>query len=214
MFATLSLFTLPLSASAQLTIALTDIELQPDLAGQVFLIELENVGDPVFLQGVHLELFVADGGPQFGQAIIGPAIRDVSVTSPGALFAENNTNDRGFGNYAGEIGAPPGGYDQMFQRDTSTASETITLGTGTFTLAQVEFDTTGGVSPGRYSWTAVLSPAGPSSLFYPPDTIAPTLTLTDGTLTVVPEPALLTLATAFGLLVVGLGRGFVRPLSE
>lgn len=173
-----------LTARAAVIIDLADWTLQPNLAGQSFTISVQNTGDtPEFFNGVQLDFIVEDGGPQleaFGGAKIGPAIRLVSVIAPGTLFAGNNTGDAGFGDF--------GGFDQMFNRYTTTSSGTVTLSPGTYALATIEFDTTGGIPPGVYSWSAASSWNGASYFLTTSGQLDPILY--DGTLTVVPEPHL------------------------
>jgi hypothetical protein len=194
-----SLLSAGLSLQAQLTIQLPNLDLQPNLANQDFTFLVQNIsGLDVLLTGVQLELIVADGGPGVGGSIVGPAIQQVSVTTPGTLlFGSNNTTDRGHGAYPG---------NEVFQRLTSTSSGTVTISAGSSpTLATITFDTTG-VAPGEYSWSAATSPNGPS--FFTDMSSGGVLnpTLIDGTLTVVPEPQQYALAVGLGLLAAAFGR--------
>lgn len=173
-----------LTAQAAVIIDLPDWTLLPNLAGQSFTISVQNNGDaPAYFNSVQLDFIVEDGGPQleaFGGANIGPAIRLVSVIAPGTLFEDNNTGEAGFGDF--------GGLNQMFNRYTTTASGTVTLNPGTYALATIEFDTTGGIPLGVYTWSASTSWNGPSSFMTTSGQLDPILY--DGTLTVVPEPRL------------------------
>lgn len=168
-------------AQAALIIDLPDLVLQPNQAGQAFTFSVQNDGASVGLNGIQLELIVADGGPQVpGGTITGPAIRMVSVIYSGTLFAGNNTGDRGAGNVFGG-----NTYDQVFQRLTSTSAGTVSLDSGTFLLASIEFDTTGGIPAGQYTWSVSSSPNGVSYFTDGNGQIFPTLI--PGVLTVVPE---------------------------
>lgn len=190
----LAFFGAGLGARAAVIIDLPELTLLPNQANQVFTISVQNDGASVFLTGVQLELILGDGDIVIGGSGGAPAFEEVSLLAAGSLFAGNNTGDRGAGNFAAAF--PPDGLQQMFQRLTSTASGTVTLGIGTFDLATVIFDTTG-IDPGDYSWSAATAPNGIS---YFTDTVGQLFpTLHDGTLTVAPEPVNVALAIFGGL---------------
>ena len=75
------------------------------------------------------------------------------------------------------------GLRQVFERLTSTASDTVQVPNGTTPLAVVTFDTTG-IAPGVYHWSALSSPNGSS--FFTDTNASPQITpmLVDGTLTI------------------------------
>lgn len=185
-----------LAAQAIPTIDLPDLALQANQANQTFTIQIENTGSPINLTGVQLELITGNGDVRVGGSGGAPAITGVSVISSGLLFAGNNTGDRGAGNFSGTY-VPP--LQQVYQRLTSTSSGAVFLGSGTFDLATVTFDTTG-ITSGVYSWSAAASPNGKSFLTdtNPSPMVSPRLA--DGTLTVQATPVPNTTSTAIVLL--------------
>jgi hypothetical protein len=176
--------------SAQVIILdLPDLLLQPNKPNQTFDLYAENQSSDFLLTGLRIELMVGDGGPEAGGSISGPAISDVSVTSPGTLFAPSNIGERGVGSIV----------PQLFERSTLTPSGTVTLLGGTSTkIATMTFDTTGfgfGTSVG-YTLDTLNGPTvfhTPSGDFQPQ--------LFDGTLTVIPEPSHYAAAAAGACLV-------------
>jgi hypothetical protein len=192
-----------ISAPAQslITIRLPDLVLQPNMAGQVFAfdpITVDAQGAVLPLTGVQLELLVADGGSEVGGSILGPAISGVTLTAPGLIFDLNNQGDLGAGSLA----------RQVYQRMTVTApGSSIAVNALGSPFAIVTFDTTGGVLPGVYTWSAFSSPNG-SSFFTDTSSSAILLPVFEnGTLTVVPEPGAAALAAGILLLGFGLWRG-------
>jgi hypothetical protein len=174
-----------LTARAALFLDLPDLTLQPNQANQIFTISIQISDASVQLTGVQLELIIGNGDVAVGGSGGAPAFQAVSLLASGSVFAGNNTGDRGAGNFAANF--PPNGLRQVFQRLTSTSSETVTLSPGTFDLATVTFDTTG-IGPGVYSWSAATSPNGLSFFTDTSQGGKVNPTLFGGTLTVVPEP--------------------------
>jgi hypothetical protein len=193
----LVLFGAGLATRAALILDLPDLTLQPNQPNQIFTISVQNDGSSATLTGVQLQLIVGNGDVAIGGSGGAPAFQAVSLLAPGSLFAGNNTGDGGAGNFATDF--PPNGLKQLFQRLTSTSSGTVALGTGTFDLATVTFDTTG-IGPGNYSWAAT-SQFGASFFTDTSPGGVVTPTLAGGTLTVVPEPVNVALSIFGGLAV-------------
>jgi hypothetical protein len=74
-----------------------------DTANQTVPIYLTNDGDPFQIEGINLEIQVADGGPEAGGSIYGPSIQSASVIQTGALFASNNDGPIGAGSIVPQI---------------------------------------------------------------------------------------------------------------
>ncbi|MEE8452908.1 MAG: peptidylprolyl isomerase, partial [Thermoguttaceae bacterium] len=112
----------------QLLIIVGDHVLLADTPGQEIQIFVTG-GDDV--QGLNLNVMVADGGPEVGGTIIGPTIEDVDVQT-GTIFADNTT---------GQTSAPePTEVPQWEGRTIVTASGTVSA---EGLLATITIDTTG-----------------------------------------------------------------------
>jgi hypothetical protein len=182
------------AARAQIVLDLNDLILQPNLAGQMFTISVQNNGPAVDLTGVQLDFMVGDGGPEIGGGIEGPHITGGSVIDSGLFFSPNNVGETGAGNFGLSL-------NQLYQFKTSTSSgSSLNMGLGSFALATIQFDTTGGIAPGVYDWTASGSPNGAS--FFTGTGGSPVInpTLFTGTLSVVPEPQQTALLIGTGLI--------------
>ena len=86
-----------------LTISIGDHLLEPDRPDQQIAIVVAG-GLPV--QGVELNLQVADGGPELGGLQDGPAIQDIDILN-GTIFSSNNLG------MTDDDGAHPDGYPQI-----------------------------------------------------------------------------------------------------
>lgn len=156
-----------------LVISPGNIDLQPDAAGQNVDIFVQNSGTPAAVTGVQLNIQVGDGGPAAG-GTLGPSITAVDVIT-GTIFESNNNGLGGTGSVT----------TQIFDRATGTSSGTVNIPTSPPSkIATVTFDTTGFME-GTFALT-LNTLNGPT--FY--TTTGPNLTptLTDGTLTIIPEP--------------------------
>src|SRR5688572_16408002 len=101
--AILLLMAAPLVSAQLIILDLPDLLLEPNKPNQTFDLYADNGGSDFILTGLRIELMVGDGGPDAGGSISGPAIADVSVTSPGTLFAGNNIGEQGLGSILPQV---------------------------------------------------------------------------------------------------------------
>lgn len=127
-------------------------------------------GDVV--QGLNFNLQVADGGPDEGGSIAGPAITAVDIIGAGTIFADNNT-----GQNDDSLNSP-----QLFVTSTTTSMGTVAADG---TLAFVTFDTTGFFAGSTFTLLLKDTLNGATDFAGIPATI------TNGTLaiTAIPEPS-------------------------
>jgi hypothetical protein len=152
------------SANSALIIDVGGHELLPDTPNQTVQVFVSG-GDAV--QGLNFYAQVADGGPAAGGTITGPSITAVNILS-GTIFASNN---------AGQD--DPGSLPQLAARTTTTASGTVSA---SGLLATLTFDTTGFTT--TQSWALSLG----DTLNGPTDFAGVPITITDGSISVIPEP--------------------------
>jgi len=138
------------------------VELQPNQPGQTIQIFVTG-SDPV--QGLDLNVQIADGGPELDGEIDGPAITDLDIFTD-AIFGTNNTGDR--------EPVPVGQFPQFVAAGTTTASGEV-LAEGL--LATLTIDTTGFTEG---SFDLILS----DTLNGPTDFAGVPLEIVDGTITV------------------------------
>ncbi len=176
------------SAGAALFIDVGSPTLLPGAPGQEVAIRISNDGPPVDLGGFELLIQVADGGPGAGGSIVGPRIDGVDLLT-GTPFEGH------------ALGGQFPALDNSPQRQFwNVVSLSATLGTGSdLLLATVSFDSTG-LSPG--TWDLSLSGfEGANTRLLDRQGTALDVSIANGTLTVVPEPA--ASAAIAGCLLVG-----------
>jgi len=180
---------IPGQMRAQVIIDLPNkIPLLPNTAGQSFEVYLLNSGDPMEVNGMIFNIQVADGGPELGKTIRGPAITSVDIFT-GTVFASNNDGPRD-----GVSIAP-----QLYMRQTMTLSDTVSLPHGESKVATVYLDTTG-FDSGEFTLT-LNTLNGPTRYTTLGDDFFPEFG--DGgsvQLTVVPEPGVWAVASGIGLM--------------
>ncbi len=183
------LLTLPVNAS--LIVRAGDHELAPNTANQIIEILIEGQGSENTLQGINLNIQIADG-------FTGPKITDVDVVGPGTVFASPNNN----GQAGGKI------TDQIWGGVGTISPTPLTVGAANSVLAKVTIDTTGffpGSNPWEFKLLGTLN--GDSTLLGTTGSER----FVDGSLSVVPEPAsILTLIAGASLL----GPGAYRRLRR
>jgi len=190
----------PLSATAAIIIDVGDHLLQPNMPDQTFQI-LVSGGDLV--QGLNFYIQVADGGPEAGGSIDGPVIQELDILT-GTIFDGNNTGAIDFD------GGPPPYPDVVPQwegHSTTTLSGSVAA---TGLLATVTIDTTGF---GGGTWDLIMQNTGDGT--YTTDFAGISADITDGSITVIPEPSTFVMSTgliAMGL--VGYGRRRRRALTS
>lgn len=176
------------SASAAVFINVGNPVILPERAEQKIAITISNDGPPLDLGGLALLVQVADGGPAFGGSISGPSIDGVDLLNGtpfegknlgGQFPAIDNTPQRQFWNVLG-VGA------------------TLATGSGQL-LATISFDSTG-FSSGTWDLSLAFS-SGATTRLVDPEGDPIDVSITNGTLTVVPEPA--AGAAIIGCLLVG-----------
>lgn len=159
-----------------------NIELQPNQAGQVASITVTGGGQ---VGGINFIAVVNGGGPtmpeideSFPAGLPGPTITSVAITGPGTLAPTNF-------NSPNVLQITPQLYTSSF----------LTTGSNTFladgTLALITFDTTGFFG-GVYTLALSYPPVDQAT-----DFAGVPIDITNGTITVVPEP------TTFGCIVAG-----------
>jgi hypothetical protein len=163
-------------ASAAPIITVGAHNLLPNTPNQPVTISVSG-GDAV--QGVNFEVQVADGGPEAGAAlgngshIDGPSIQSVDILT-GTIFGPNNTGPGGAG----------GVVPQFYEATTTTASSTVSANG---LLATILLDTTGFTS-GTFELRLANTVNGTTDFSGVPATI------TNGSVSIVPEPGTLGLA--------------------
>ena len=157
-----ALFTVA-SASGQGVINVGNYFLLPDTSGQ--LIELFVSGDQA-VQGLNFNAQIGDGGPAAGGTNSGPSISAVFLLED-TIFAGNNNGQH-----------DPGSFPQLAIRTVSTFNGTVRA---SGLLAKVVIDTTGFQ---QGTWTFALK----NTLNGPTDFAGRPVTITDGTLSIIPEP--------------------------
>jgi hypothetical protein len=185
------------NAQAQLTINVGNFQLLPNTPDQTVTLNVSGVSG-----AAALDFFVqvADGFPTVpGSTSNGPNITSVDIVT-GTLFASNND-----GGQFGAISDP-----QRWYRGVLTQPNTTVSGSGT--LATLKIDTTGFTSG---SWTLnVKNVFNGQTTFYDANFNPIAANITDGTISIVPEPSAYGLA--MGALVIGFGffrrfSGSIRP---
>jgi PEP-CTERM motif len=173
------------STQAQLTINAGTVQLLPDTPDQTVTLNVSGV------QGAGaLDFYVqvGDGYPTVpGSTRNGPNITSVDIVS-GTLFASNND-----GGQFGSISDP-----QHWYRGVLTLSGTVS---GDGVLATLKVDTTG-FTEGTWALSVKDALNGPTTLYDASLDPIPA-NITDGFITVVPEPA--TYGLAIGVLLMGFG---------
>ena len=107
------------SLAAQLIISFGDWQLQPNAISDPIPLVLQNQGAAVDVIGGLVNLQVADGGPEAGGLIDGPAISEIDILGAGALFGAQNTGAGGLGSLV----------PQIFERGTTTPqNQFVTIG--------------------------------------------------------------------------------------
>jgi hypothetical protein len=167
-------------SQGQLVIEVGPHDLLPNLADQTIDLFVENIGSTgVPVGGISLNVQVADSGPAskdgFG-SIDGPNITGVELLA-GTIFESNNN---------GEIDA--GSIPQFANFTTTTSSESVTLEANTTTkLATITISTEGFTTPETWDFKLFDTINGSTKYFDPVGgDIFPNIT--DGTISVVPEP--------------------------
>lgn len=165
-------------------------QLWPDTSDQAIKIFVSG-GQSV--QGLNLNLQVADGGPEAGGSIDGPTIQSVDIFT-GTIFDANNT---GLGSGNGVLAPQVAFYSTTTQSGTVSAEGL---------LATVWIDTTGFFDG---SFDLVLSDTvnNPTNFGSTDPDLTPTIV--DGQITIVPEPATM-LSLGLGGLALAMGRRHVR----
>ncbi len=151
-------------------------ELEEDMADQQIEIFVSG-GESV--QGIEFFLQVADGGPEAGGAIDGPAITNVDILT-GTLFDGNNTGQTGGGSLV----------PQFWQSGTTTNSGSVPANglLATATISTVGFFSTDTI----HTWGLLMKDTLMGSSGFPGvDTIVENgaITLKNGGGPVVPEPS-------------------------
>jgi len=184
---------LTVSLRGQVIIDLPELFLQPHMANQAFDVFIQNEGGPVEVTGIGFNIQVADGGPEAGGLIDGPAIMLVDVIT-GTIFESNNNGVSGTGSI----------LPQVYERGTMTVrpapgenESVVVIGTGRWKIARVTLDTTG-FDSGTYALT--LNTLNSPTKFTMPDADDMIPILIEGSVTVVPEPGGWALGTGMMLL--------------
>ena len=138
--------------------------LQPDDPGQTIQVFVSG-GDLV--EGLNFNAQIADGGPEAGGAVRGPHITTADIVT-GTIFANDNTGQR-----------DPGSFPQIAIRRTTTNDDDTVMAQGL--LATLAIDTTGFTS-GTFPLKLGDTLNGPTNFAGVPAMI------TDGSISIVPEP--------------------------
>lgn len=169
------------TAVAELFIDVGHYDLLPDTPDQQILI-LVTGGDLV--QGLDFNVIIADGGPELGGVVEGPAVTNTDIVT-GTIFQNNNTG-------VIDLGITLRQFDA---RSTTTAAGFVAA---EGLLATLTIDTTG-VFSGVFPLILSSTPNGPTDFAGLPARI------NDGLIRVVPEPGTSLLGSALAL-AVGLTR--------
>lgn len=187
-------------ASAQnLFMSLGNYEIDANGTGS-FGLDLLNTGADLEVTGISFNLQVADTGPDLAGAVDGPEITGVDLWT-GTPFQDNNNGMSGTGAFAG---------GQLWNTGTLTSSGTTTLPTGGSLAATLSFDATG-FDSGVFDITLDTLNEG---IIYTTTGADIDVVVTDGTLTIVPEPQeyALMVGAGLGLLVLARRKGWLASL--
>ncbi len=164
-------------AVADLILNVGNISLLPNTPGQVVSFSLTNSDfTGILVESFEFNLQVADGGPGVGGVIVAPTITTVDLAT-GTIFSLNNTGTQ-------NNGIAP----QMAAYSILTSSNTVSIPVGSSQIASVTFDTTG-FSTGVWSLLMSSATINGTTKYVNTQTTGDIIPLiTDGTLTVIPEP--------------------------
>jgi len=182
-----------LSLRAQITIEVGTFQLLPDTPDQTVILNVAGVSGAAALD---FYVQIADGFPNVqGSTIDGPNIASVDIIA-GTLFESNNDG--------GQFGSGLGLQQQY--RGVLTITDTTVSGSDV--LATLKIDTTG-FTDGKWALNLKDVHNGPTT-FYTPTFQPLPANITDGFISIVPEP------TAFGLVfgVLGMGWAVCRRLGR
>lgn len=164
----------------QLLINVGNHDLQPNTAGQVIDIFIQNTsGNDIDVGGVAVVAQVGNWDMPLPPTDVGPIISNADVIT-GTQFTGNNTLNQYPPNQ------DPG---QFFNVNTTTASGTVSLPANSTTkLVSITLDTTGFSTPQTWVFALgdTIDPDGSKYFDQSGDDIFPTIN--DGTISVVPEP--------------------------
>jgi hypothetical protein len=181
------------SVQAQITIDVGTFQLLPDKPDQTVILNVSGVSAAAALD---FYVQIADGFPNVqGSTIDGPNITSVDIVS-GTLFESNNEG--------GQFGAGLG-LQHQYRGVLTPVGITVS---GSDVLATLKIDTTG-FTDGSWALNVKDVHNGPTTFYN--STFQPLpATITDGFITIVPEP------TAFGLVfgVLGMGWAACRRLGR
>jgi hypothetical protein len=160
------------------TIIVGNTDLLADQAGQKVYLYITG-GDQ--LQNVNLSVQIGDGGPELGGVIDGPSLSNIDIFA-GTIFDGNNT---------GRASLTPDGVltSQVGYEGTTTATGFVT---GNGLLATITLDTTGW-DGGVFDLRLTGTHNGDTSFANATATGLLPVSITNGTITVVPEPATVTM---------------------
>ncbi|MBX3744967.1 MAG: hypothetical protein KF833_06620 [Verrucomicrobiae bacterium] len=164
------------SCPAAVLITVGDISLLPGLSGQQVEIRIDHDGPPIEVGGLEFAIQVADGGPAAGGVVSGPVVQAVDLLT-GTMFEGKS--------FGGQFPSIDNTGQQQFWNVLSLTAE-LPSGSGQ-RLARVTFDTTG-FAEGTWTLSLAGMPFAQTRLLdrggNPID-----VTIQNGTLAVVPEPA-------------------------
>jgi hypothetical protein len=167
-------------------IAVGNIQLLPDKPNQTVQVFVSG-GDVV--QGLNFEIQTGDGGPDSGgtAAGAGPLITNLDLLT-GTIFAANNTGQHGGGplSLTGKTKA------QVWEATTTTSATTVAAAG---LLANITFDTTGFKTINQSFPLALKGTNNGDTNF-----AGVPINITNGTITIVPEPGAVGLVLAMGIM--------------